>query len=100
MKRQGKFMPERENDLFADHRDSRVPPAGVVARGHLDADTVYNTGMEGDMYVGKSPVPVTMALLHTGQQKFGTYCTPCHDRGWAPGRESFRRACRPGSLQT
>jgi hypothetical protein len=80
MKRQGKFMPQEENDLFADHRDSRRPPEGAVARGHLGEDVAYNTGMDGEMYVGKSPVPVTMELLHKGQLKFGTYCTPCHDR--------------------
>jgi hypothetical protein len=80
MKRQGKFKPQMENDLFADHRDSRVPPAGVVARGHLDENNPYNTGMDGEMYVGKSPVPVSMELLTKGQAKFGTYCTPCHDK--------------------
>ena len=32
------------------------------------------------MYVGKSPVPLTPELLHEGQTKFNTYCTPCHDR--------------------
>jgi len=80
MKRQGKFKPQLENDLFADHRNSRVPPTGTVARGHLNEDAVYYTGMVGEMYVGKSPVPVTMELLKKGQAKFGTYCTPCHDR--------------------
>jgi len=80
MKLQGKFMPQRENDLFADRRDSRRPPEGTVARDHLAADVVYNTGMDGEMYIGKSPVPMTLELIHKGQQKFGTYCTPCHDR--------------------
>ncbi len=80
MKRQGKFKPQLENDVFADHRNSRVPPANTVARGHLNEDSVYYTGMTGEMFAGKSPVPVTMDLLKTGQAKFGTYCTPCHDR--------------------
>jgi cytochrome c553 len=80
MKRQGKFKPQMENDLFADHRDSRVPPTGTVARGHLNEDVVYSTGMTGDMFVGKSPVPVTVDQLKVGQAKFNTYCSPCHDR--------------------
>jgi len=80
MKKQEKFKPQMENDVFADRRDSRRPPEGVVARGHLADDTPYFTGMEGEMYVGKNPVPITMDLLKKGQQKFGTYCTPCHDR--------------------
>jgi hypothetical protein len=52
MKRQGKFKPQMENDLFSDHRDSRVPPTGTVARGHLAPDTPYDTGMDGDLYAG------------------------------------------------
>ncbi len=80
MKHQEKFKPQMQNDLFADHRDSRVPPEGTVARGHMVTDSVYDTGMEGPMFAGKNPVPVTMDLLKKGQMKFGTYCTPCHDR--------------------
>jgi hypothetical protein len=30
MKRQEKFKPQLENTIFADHRDSRRPPEGVV----------------------------------------------------------------------
>jgi hypothetical protein len=80
MKWEGKYKPQMENDIFADHRDSRVPPDGTVARGHLDDDSIYGTGMDGEMYVGKSPVPITLPELKKGQAKFGTYCTPCHDR--------------------
>ena len=80
MKWEGKYKPQMENEIFADHRDSRVPPDGTVARGHLDDDSIYATGMDGEMYVGKSPVPITVAELKKGQAKFGTYCTPCHDR--------------------
>ena len=80
MKWEGKYKPQMENEIFADHRDSRVPPEGTVARGHLDDDSILNTGMDGEMYVGKSPVPMTLAEIKTGQAKFATYCTPCHDR--------------------
>lgn len=80
MKRQNKFMTQQENEIFPDGRDSRVPPAGTVARGHLDDDTIYNTGMDGEYYVGKSPVPMTLEEVKLGQAKFGTYCTPCHGR--------------------
>jgi mono/diheme cytochrome c family protein len=85
MKRQGKFKPQMENSIFPDRRDSRRPPDGVVARGHLDADVVYYTGMVGDLYVGKNPAfdqpSVDLAaLLEKGQSRFNTYCSPCHDR--------------------
>jgi mono/diheme cytochrome c family protein len=82
MKRQGKFEPQHETDLymFADHRQSRRPPEGTIARGHMTEDTPYYTGMDGDKYVGENPVPVTTDLLKKGQWRFTTYCTPCHDR--------------------
>lgn len=79
MKRQAKFRTEGETGLFADGRNTRYPPEDTVAQGYLFDETAYNTGMEGPMYVGKSPVPVTAALLHQGQMRFNTYCSPCHD---------------------
>jgi len=83
MKRQGRFMPQMETemtDVFADARMSRIPPEDTVARGHLTENTAYYTGMEGDLYVGRMPVPVTAALIGQGQTKFNIYCQPCHDR--------------------
>jgi mono/diheme cytochrome c family protein len=85
MKRQGKFMPQYENSVFPDHRDSRVPPAGTVARGHLTEDTPYFTGMVGDLYAGKNPLFEQQnvdidALLIKGHSRFNTYCSPCHDK--------------------
>ena len=82
MKQQDRFHPQGQNDLpfLKDGRDARRPPEGTVARGHLAEMTPYYTGMEGDLYVGKSPVPMTPALLKQGQMKFNTYCQPCHDK--------------------
>jgi len=80
MKRQEKFLPQSETELFADDRSNRRPPEGTIARGHLTEDTPYYTGMENGMYLGKNPVPITMELIEQGQKKFNVYCTPCHDR--------------------
>lgn len=80
MKRQPKFRTQGETGLFPDGRNTRPAPEDTVARGYLIEDTAYNTGMEGPMYVGRSPVPVTPELLHQGQFRFNTYCSPCHDK--------------------
>lgn len=79
MKRQAKFRTQGETGLFADGRNTRTPPEDTVAQGYLFDETSYNTGMEGPMYVGKNPVPVTPALLRQGKMRFNTYCSPCHD---------------------
>jgi mono/diheme cytochrome c family protein len=80
MKFQPKFRAQLSTDLFPDHRQSRAAPGGAIARGHMQEDTPFYTGMEGKLYVGKMPVPVTDELLTEGQWRFNTYCSPCHDR--------------------
>ena len=91
MRFQKKFKPQRSTSLFSDNRESRRPPEGTVARGHMLEENPLNTGMEGKLYVGKSPVPVTEALLTEGHWRFNTYCSPCHDetglgKGMVPKR--------------
>lgn len=80
MKHQEKFKPQTASGLFADGRSNRPPVAGTVARGHLKDDSVFYTGMEGELYAGKNPLTIDVALLKQGQTKFNIYCTPCHDR--------------------
>lgn len=80
MRRQEKFKPQEEAKLFEDHRASRRPVAGTVARGYLKAQDAFHTGMENGQYVGKLPVAVTTDLLNLGQTKFNTYCSPCHGK--------------------
>ena len=91
MKRQLKFRTEGETGLFADGRNTRPVPEDTVSRDAVIETTSYTTGMDGSMYVGRSPVPVTPELLHQGQLRFNTYCSPCHDetgsgRGIVPTR--------------
>lgn len=80
MDRQGKYKPQAESEYFTDHRASRRPVDGSVARGLLKDDDAYFRGIVSEQYVGKNPVPVNRELLKAGQQKYNTYCAPCHDR--------------------
>ena len=81
MKHQPKFKAQSGVDgIFADGRANRLPPEDTVSRGALREPTAYNTGLEGGMYVGKNPLPVTMDLLKHGQNRFNIYCAPCHDQ--------------------
>ena len=81
MKHQQKFRAQSPVDgIFTDGRSNRLLPEDTVARGHFRDDSPYNTGMQGDMYVGKMPVPVTLELIQQGQTKFNIYCSPCHDQ--------------------
>jgi len=80
MKHQGKYTAQASSGFFADGRATRLAPEDTVAHGYLAEETPYNTGMDGTMYVGKNPVPMTAALLDQGQTKFNIYCQPCHDK--------------------
>ncbi len=81
MRRQEKFTPQQENDMFSDKRASRRPPEGTLARGYLHADDALHTGLDSPaMYTGKNPLTIDAKTLALGQARFNVYCTPCHDR--------------------
>ncbi len=83
MDRQQKYKAQtlyRGKGLFADDRSNRMPVPGTVAVGHLKDDDASFRGIVGGQYIGKLPVKIDAALLKTGQTRFNTYCSPCHDR--------------------
>jgi mono/diheme cytochrome c family protein len=80
MDRQPKVKPQDESAFFGDKRGNRMPVPGTVARGQYYEDEILHTGIQGDSYVGRNPLPVTAELLRTGQMRYNTYCSPCHDR--------------------
>ncbi|MHB1023441.1 MAG: c-type cytochrome [Acidobacteriaceae bacterium] len=80
MHNQPKFIPQRGTSFFADGRSVRPQVANTVARGQLDEDTYYYTGMVNGKEGTMMPFPVTPVVLARGQEKFNLYCTPCHSR--------------------
>ena len=81
MDTQKKYKPMRESHFFKDHSDMRTPPKGTVARGELRANTVLYQGKNADgSLIDHNALPVTMALMKRGQQRFNIYCSPCHGR--------------------
>lgn len=81
MHNQKKLRPLKESRFFADGQASRLPPAGTVARGQLRADKALYTGTdENDEFLSDSPIPVDLALVRRGRERFDIYCAPCHGR--------------------
>lgn len=75
------YKAQDGNPLFEDGRAMRTPPAGTVARGHLQADD--------HMYRGKRPngdfaltlpqgIEADEETMELGKAQFGIYCAPCH----------------------
>ena len=80
MKRQPRLRPQKPNPFFADHRSSRLPVPGTIARGSPFEDIPVNTGrVPGTTnWVETNPLPVTAELLARGHERFIIYCSRCH----------------------
>ena len=83
--RQDMFNQPRSKSLgpslfFQDGAASQPLPPHTVARGHLDENRVFFTGMVGTNLVDTLPMPVTRAMLERGQARFDIYCAVCHGR--------------------
>lgn len=80
MDSQQRYDAQSASSFFADGATMRTPVPGTVAQGMLHDDAVYYTGLIDTTPVAESPVPVTMALLRRGQDRYNIYCSPCHSR--------------------
>jgi hypothetical protein len=77
---QPRFKPLAQSDFYPDLRSARSPIEGTVARGQLNEDTYFYSGMVSGKPGDYMPFPVTQEVLERGQQRFNVYCTPCHSR--------------------
>lgn len=80
MQNEPKMIPQRGSRFFASGRSVRPQVLGTVARGQLDADTYFYTGMIDKKEQDAMPFPVNMTVMRRGQERFDIYCTPCHSR--------------------
>ena len=80
MHNQPKFVPQRSTTFFADGRSVRPQVEHTVARGQLDEDGFFYTGLMGGKEIDALPMPVSTQMLARGQERYNIYCTPCHSR--------------------
>ena len=102
MHNQPKLIPQRGSEMFADGRGARPQVVNTVARGQLDETSYYYTGVvqgangyreEKDQL----PFPVTLDVLHRGEERFNIYCTPCHSRVGNGLGEIVQRGYKPAA---
>lgn len=78
---QPKVEPQQASPFFYDGKAMREPIPGTVARGELREDVAFFTGKdEQGNYLEAPPVEAGEALAARGEERFGIYCAPCHDR--------------------
>lgn len=102
MQNQPKMVPQRGSDFFADHRGARPQIVNTVARGQLNEDSYFYTGViqGANGYREEQntmPFPVTMDVLERGQERFNVYCTPCHSRVGNGLGEIVERGYKPAA---
>jgi cytochrome c553 len=102
MQDQPKLIPQRGSEMFADHRGARPQVLNTVARGQLQEDSYFYTGVVqgANGYReerNEMPFPVTMEVLQRGQERFNIYCTPCHSRVGNGLGEIVQRGYKPAA---
>jgi hypothetical protein len=79
---QPKYKYLRGSDFFTDGRSARPLVENTVARGQLQEDSVFYTGMlqstNGPVPTTEFPIEVNRQVLERGQERFNIYCSPCH----------------------
>jgi mono/diheme cytochrome c family protein len=80
MQDEPKMIPQRGSTMFADGRSARPQVAHTVARGQLQEDQYFYTGLVNGKEQDAMPFPVTLQVLERGQERYNIYCTPCHSR--------------------
>ena len=72
--------PLQRSEFFPDGMASRPVVANSVARGHLQEDEAFSTGLMGTNLVETFPIPVTRELLQRGHERYDIFCSVCHGR--------------------
>ena len=99
MRDQSRYEPLESSTFFEDGQASRQFVEHTVARGHLNLDPHMFEGRVDGEYATDTPMPVTVALLDRGEQRYNIYCTPCHDRvGTGHGMVVQRGFTKPPSF--
>jgi mono/diheme cytochrome c family protein len=88
MSHQPRYDSDEASALFEDGKSVQAPPDGTVARD----DPAWSEALQ------QRPA-MSMALLERGQERYGIYCTPCHDAaGTGQGTIPSRGFPRPPSF--
>jgi mono/diheme cytochrome c family protein len=101
MRDQPRYEVLEASPFFANGQASRPVPKGTVARGHLAENEPWETGRQEGEFVDRIPIALDRELVVRGQERFNSYCSPCHSQtGDGDGMIVRRGFRRPPSLHT
>ncbi len=75
---QPKRQAYQSSRFFKNGASSRPLLPGTVARGKLQTNLVYFTGLQGTNLVTDLPATITREVLERGRERFDIYCSVCH----------------------
>jgi mono/diheme cytochrome c family protein len=75
---QHKAEPYEASRFFEDGQSMRKPPGGTVAIDAVTGPPELLSGMRGQAYIEAIPLPVDVALLQRGRNRFRIFCATCH----------------------
>ena len=73
---QEKVTPQQPSTFFSDGFSERIPPEGTVMRGVLPYE--YKGLPDSVVKYLSNPLPFSKEVLEKGQNRFNTFCSPCH----------------------
>lgn len=79
MSEEGRIKPLGYSAFFEHGQSARPRVAGTVARGEMPADALLETGRLNGVSSPVFPFPVDREALERGRERYGIFCTPCHD---------------------
>jgi mono/diheme cytochrome c family protein len=101
---QPRYNIQGESGYFSDHRNMRPPVMGAVAREReIDPEVATGRLVDDSGYVLAIPKPVIAGfggmdkLLVRGKDRYGIYCTPCHDATGSGNGEVAAHAVATGA---
>jgi mono/diheme cytochrome c family protein len=98
MDKQSNYRPLEPAPFFEGKTTARPIPAFTVARYSARAEAAVSAARVNGALVQDVPVPVTLALLQRGRERFTIYCAVCHgDDGYGEGIIVRRGFPRPPS---
>ncbi|MDZ7763419.1 MAG: cytochrome c [Melioribacteraceae bacterium] len=76
MMEQEKIVPQESSTIFADGFGMREPVDGAIMRGSIPYPYFGEPEAAAEKMI--NPLDFTKANLELGQQKYDTFCSPCH----------------------
>lgn len=75
-----RYKPLAASAVFPGGASAQPLVDGTVARDHLKADELLETGRLNGQPVDAFPFAITRADLDRGEERYNIYCAPCHGR--------------------